>query len=163
MDASKKADVGPMACIAGAVAQFVGNELLTGSKEIIIENGGDIFLKVAEPVTIGIFAGKSPLSMKLGLKFNITEKPFSVCTSSGTIGHSLSLGKSDATCILSDSALLADAAATSIGNLITSENEINKAINIGKDIDGVNGIAIISKDKIGLWGGLEVIKLLKNT
>ncbi|GAH79998.1 unnamed protein product, partial [marine sediment metagenome] len=32
--------VGPMASVAGAIAEFVGNELLPFSPEIIVENGG---------------------------------------------------------------------------------------------------------------------------
>ena len=85
------------------------------------------------------------------------KKPAAVCTSSGTVGHSLSLGNADAVCVLSESCSLADAAATSIGNHIKSKSDIPKAIDIGKNINGINGIAIIMGDEIGLWGNLELI------
>ncbi len=161
-EAGKKAEVGPMASIAGAIAEYTGRELLLISDEVIIENGGDTFINVKNSITIGIYAGSSPLSMKIGLKFDALENPFSVCTSSGTIGHSLSLGKSDAVCVVSDSALLADAAATSIGNRVKSDHDINTAIDFGKNIEGVNGIVVVSGEKLGMWGNINIVKL-KNT
>ena len=161
-DAGKKAGVGPMASIAGAIAEYTGRDLLLLSDEVIIENGGDTFIHVKNSITIGIYAGSSPLSMKIGLKFNALEKPFSVCTSSGTIGHSLSLGKSDAVCVISDSALIADAAATSIGNRVKSNQDISTAIDFGKNIEEVNGIVVVSGDKLGMWGDINIVKL-KNT
>lgn len=161
-EAGKKADVGPMATIAGAISEYTGKDLLFLSDEVIIENGGDTFIHVKDSITIGIYAGSSPLSMKIGLKFDALEKPFSVCTSSGTIGHSLSLGKSDAVCVVSDSALIADAAATSIGNHVKSDQDINTAIDFGKKIEGVKGIVVISGEKLGMWGNINIVKL-KNT
>lgn len=159
---SCKAGVGPMASVAGAVAEFVGKELAELSEDVIIENGGDTFIQSSSPITIGIYAGNSPLSMKIGLRFDLPGKAFSVCTSSGTIGHSLSMGIADAVCIVSGSALLADAAATSVGNRVTSVHQIQEAVNFGKSIDGVTGIVVITGDQIGLWGNVEVVKLLKN-
>ncbi len=88
--AGEKAQVGPMAAVAGAIAEHVGIDLLRFSQEVIVENGGDIFLKIDTPVTVGVFAGKSPLSLHIGLNIEPSGKPVSVCTSSGTIGHSLS-------------------------------------------------------------------------
>ncbi len=161
-DAGNKAGVGPMATIAGAIAEYTGKELSLLSDEVIIENGGDTYINVKDSIVIGIYAGDSPLSMKIGLKFDHLGKPFSVCTSSGTIGHSLSFGNTDAVCVVSDSALIADAAATSIGNHAKSENDINNAVNFGKNIPGVNGIAIISGEKLGMWGQIKIVKL-KNT
>ncbi|MBU1169860.1 MAG: UPF0280 family protein [Proteobacteria bacterium] len=159
--ASRDAGVGPMASVAGALAEYVGRELLAFSSEIIIENGGDIFIRTKRPVTIGIYAGTSPLSMKIGLVMDRKNRPFSVCTSSGTVGHSLSFGSSDAVCIVSDSALLADAAATSIGNRVSMEKDIDSAIAFGKSIRGVQGIVIIVGSKVGLWGDVELVSLSK--
>ena len=159
VNAGNKAGVGPMAAVAGAIAEYVGLDLLSSSDEVVVENGGDIFLKTNEPVKIGIFAGKSPLSLRIGFRIDSVKKPAAVCTSSGTVGHSLSLGNADAVCVLSESCPLADAAATSIGNHVKSKSDIQKAIHIGKNISGINGIAIIMGDEIGLWGNLELIKI----
>lgn len=159
--ASSLAKVGPMASVAGAISEHVGRDLLTVSNEVIIENGGDVFIKVNGPITIGVFAGSSPLSMKVGLHVNRPEQPFSVCTSSGTLGHSLSFGSADAVCILSDSASLADAAATSVGNRVKSEKHIDEAIAFGKQIQGVQGIVIVVGSKMGLWGDVELVSLTK--
>ena len=110
--AASKAGVGPMASVAGAITEFVGNELANFSPEVIIENGGDIYLKSLEKRVIGIYAGKSPLTGQIGLEINGEDTPLGICTSSGTVGHSLSYGKADAVVVLSPSATLADAAAT---------------------------------------------------
>jgi ApbE superfamily uncharacterized protein (UPF0280 family) len=157
--AGEKAGVGPMAAVAGAIAEHVGIDLLMHTDEVIVENGGDIFFKTNSPVTIGIFAGKSPISLGMGLRVDPGEKPLSVCTSSGTVGHSLSLGKADVVCVLSGSCPLADAAATSIGNQITSKAHIGPAIDFGKNIKGVDGIVVIMGNKVGMWGELEVVRL----
>jgi ApbE superfamily uncharacterized protein (UPF0280 family) len=157
--ASEKAGVGPMAAVAGAIAEHVGADLLSYTDEIVVENGGDIFFKTNDPVTIGIFAGKSPLSLRLGIHLDSGGKSMSVCTSSSSIGHSLSLGKADAVCVVSTSCSLADAAATSIGNRVKSAAHIQTAIDFGKNIEGIRGIVIIINDEIGFWGDLEIVPL----
>ena len=159
VSAGEKAGVGPMAAVAGAIAEHVGIDLLVHTDEVVVENGGDVFLKTDGPVTIGIFAGTSPLSMSIGLRLDSGESPLSVCTSSGTVGHSLSLGKADAVCVVSDSCPLADAAATSIGNRVKSKTHIESAIDFGKNIQGVNGIVVIMGHEIGMWGELEVVPI----
>jgi len=156
-EAGIKAGVGPMAAVAGAVAESVGSDLLKHSREVIVENGGDIFLKTDAPVTLAIYAGKSPLSLKVGLRVNPAEKPLGVCTSSGTVGHSLSLGKADAVCVVSDSCALADAAATAIGNHVKSKSDIQNAIAFGKSIEGISGLVVIISDKMGMWGDIELV------
>jgi len=157
--AGVKAEVGPMASVAGAIAENVGADLLSCSEEIIVENGGDIFIKTSNPLTVGIFAGDSPLSMRIGIRINNTGKPVAVCTSSGTFGHSLSFGKADAVTVFADSCSLADAAATSIANRIESRNDIENGIEFGKTIGNISGIIIIVKENIGIWGDLEIVPL----
>jgi ApbE superfamily uncharacterized protein (UPF0280 family) len=155
-ESARKVGVGPMASVAGAIAEFVGNELLAFSPEIIIENGGDIFLKSLKKRLIGIYAGKSPLSGKIGLEINEQDTPLGVCSSSGTVGHSLSYGKADAVVVLSKSATLADAAATAIGNLIVEPSDIPRGIEFAKGIESLLGIIIIKDDKMGLWGKVKI-------
>jgi len=157
--AGELAAVGPMAAVAGALAERIGFGLLTKTDEIIVENGGDIFIKTNVPVTIGIFAGKSPLNMKFGFTVDSRENPVGVCTSSGSIGHSLSLGNADSVCVISASCSLADAAATSIGNRVRSKSDVQAAIEYGKSIDGVSAVVIIASDELGLWGDLELLPL----
>ncbi|MCP4110712.1 MAG: UPF0280 family protein [Desulfobacteraceae bacterium] len=158
-EAGRKAGVGPMAAVAGAIAEHVGKGLLAHTSEVVVENGGDIFLKKDNPVTIAIFAGKSPLSLKTGLQIDPGDSPVSVCTSSGTVGHSLSMGRADAICVVSKSCPLADAVATSMGNRINLQSDIKKAIDFGKSIEGVTGLVAIMGNSIGAWGELEIIPL----
>jgi ApbE superfamily uncharacterized protein (UPF0280 family) len=163
ISASLNAGVGPMAAIAGAIAEQVGLGLLKRTDQVIIENGGDVFIKTNSPVTVGIYAGRSPLSLCIGLRLKATSNPQAVCTSSGTIGHSLSLGKADAVCVVAESCSKADAAATSIGNLIGSAADIETAIEAGRNMEDLNGIAVIVDAKIGIWGDLEVVPLKSKT
>ena len=158
--AGQKAGVGPMAAVAGAIAEHVGLGLLEHADEVVVENGGDIFLKRCKSVTIGIFAGDSPLSMRMGLRLDPGACcPIAVCTSSGTVGHSLSMGRADAVCVVSESCSLADAAATSLGNHVASGADIQKAIDLGKRIRGIAGLVVIMGENIGAWGNLELVPL----
>jgi uncharacterized protein len=157
--AGKKAGVGPMAAVAGAVAQCVGQDLLSLSPEVIVENGGDIFIKTQNPVIVGIYTGHSPLNMKIGLKIDSGITPKGVCTSSGILGHSLSFGKADAVAVVSDSCPLADAAATAIANKVKSRKDIERAIEFGCRIPGVSGMVVIKGEAMGAWGDVELVDL----
>jgi len=159
-EAGSLAGVGPMAAVAGAVAEQVGGNLLKNhTPEVIVENGGDVFLKADTPSVIAVFAGRSPLSMKIGLRVDSNRYPMAVCTSSGSLGHSLSLGKGDAVCVVSRSCALADAAATALGNRLQSRSDIPEAIDFAKDIAGVIGCVLVMEDKVGMWGDIEVVPI----
>lgn len=157
--ASVRVGVGPMAAVAGAIAEFVGEELLVYTPEVIIENGGDIYIKSLKKRTVAIYAGSSPLSGKIGLEIEATETPLGICTSSGTVGHSLSFGKADAAIVLAKSATLADAAATAIGNIVKEQTDIEKAVEFAKGISELKGIVIIIGDKMGMWGDIKICSL----
>lgn len=157
--AGQAADVGPMAAVAGAIAEAVGRDLLARSGEVIVENGGDLFLSAVRPLTVALFAGESPLSMKVGLRIAMARGPRAVCTSSGRIGHSLSRGRADAVCVVAADGALADAAATAVGNRIHSAEAIAEALEFGRRIDGIDGIVAIFGDRIGMWGALDLVPL----
>lgn len=156
IEASRLAQVGPMAAVAGAIAQFVGWDLLHFTEGIVIENGGDIFVKSNHDLKVSIFAGTSPLSNKIGIEIHSEEMPLGVCTSSGTVGHSLSHGNADAVTVISKSVPLADAAATSIGNLVRKKRDIHHALSHAQNIKGVSGVIIIIDDRLGTWGNVEL-------
>lgn len=157
--AAEKTGVGPMAAVAGAVAEFVGSRLLEFSPQVIVENGGDIYLKTTAKRIIGIYAGNSLLSGKIGLELNGKDTPLGICTSSGTVSHSFSYGKADAVIALSKSTALSDAAATAIGNLILKPDDIAKGIKFAQSIDGLKGIVIIKDDKLGVWGEVQICEM----
>jgi hypothetical protein len=141
------------------VAEHTGREILKQCDEVIVENGGDIFLQVNREITISVFAGSSSLSNRIGIKISPHNSPSGVCTSSGTVGPSLSFGTADAVTIISLSASLADAAATAVGNLVKSSADIEKAIDAGKKIQDVAGILIIKDDQMGVWGNINLVSL----
>ena len=157
--AGQAASVGPMAAVAGAMAELVGKRLIEYSREIIVENGGDIFMKTSMRRRIGIFAGNAPFTDMLAMEIDPNETPVGICTSSGTVGPSLSMGSTDATIVLSRSAALADAAATAVGNLVKTTDDIQGALDYGREIKGVTGIVIIMGDRMGAWGDIKLIEI----
>ncbi|MGQ9609738.1 MAG: UPF0280 family protein [bacterium] len=158
--AAKVAGVGPMAAVAGALAEYVGYDLLKFSDQIIIENGGDIFMKITSKKLMGIYAGNSRFTGKIGIQIEPEQTPLGICTSSGTVGHSLSFGKADAAVILSKKTALADAVATATGNIVKTEDDIHKGIDFAKSINGIEGVIIIIGSKMGIWGNVKIAKTM---
>jgi len=157
--ASRRAGTGPMAAVAGAVAEFAGRGLLELSPEIIIENGGDIFAKIDGPLTCGVFAGTSPFSQRIGIRIAETPLPVSVCTSSGSVGPSRSLGRADAAVVVSNSGALADAVATALGNRIRRPNDLRDAVEWAMSIKGVKGAVGVLNDQMAALGNLELVPI----
>jgi uncharacterized protein len=159
IDCTAKVGVGPMASVAGAIAQFVGQGLLSSTSQVIVENGGDIFVKVGRKATVSIFAGDSPLSEKIGIALSPEDMPLGVCASSATVGHSLSTGAADAGCVLACSAAFADGAATALCNIIHSPKDLNGIGAWAEKAGGVLGALVILGDKLATWGKIELVGL----
>jgi ApbE superfamily uncharacterized protein (UPF0280 family) len=165
-EAASQAGVGPMAAVAGGIAECVGQGLLdAGHKEIIVENGGDLFLSRSVALTVSIFAGQSPLSNRLGLNIVPEQMPLGICTSSGTVGHSLSFGLADSVTVVADSAFVADAAATRLGNEVGCAKEagegIERALEIATSMTLLRGVLIICGGTMGAVGEIELTPLPK--
>jgi hypothetical protein len=164
MAAGLHADVGPMASVAGAISEYVGKGLIDqGCKEIIIENGGDIFLQRSRDCTIAVFAGESPLSNRVGIQISSSRMPLGICTSSGTVGHSLSLGSADSVTVLADSAVVADAVATRLGNEVgTGSNRkdgIDRALEIAGQFADIRGVVVICGEIMGAIGEVNLVPI----
>jgi len=160
--AAEKANVGPMAAVAGAFAQKLGNDLMDNFKinEIAIENGGDIFMHLINPIIMSIFAGNSPFSGKIGIEIPRETGSIGVCTSSGTVGPSLSFGKADAVMVACKDTALADSWATSLGNNVQTSEDIDVVLNFTKQIKEILSIVIICDGKVGIRGIFD-LKLIK--
>ncbi len=162
--AGAAADVGPFAAVAGAVAQVSAEAAQeAGARNVIIENGGDIFIAGDREFRVGIFAGASEGSGKLGFAIKPSELPIGVCTSSGTVGHSLSFGWADAAVAVADDAATADAAATSIGNAVTGDDikeSVRLGLERGRQIESIRGCLVARGDQVGAWGRIpELFKV----
>ena len=156
---ARKANVGPMTTVAGAISESLGRDLLKqGYKDVIVENGGDIFIKTRKTRLIGIYSGRSKLWDNLCLKIKPKETPLGICTSSGTIGHSLSFGSADSVVVLSKSVSLADAVATATCNRIKFKQDLTKALDFARQIKGILGVVIILKNNLVSWGKIEFSK-----
>jgi len=149
---SAKAGVGPMASVAGAIAEGVGRKLMRYSKDIIVENGGDIFIASEKKRKIGIFAGIGNVFNKLTFYISPEQTPCGICTSSAKIGHSLSFGNTQATIIIAKNTALADAYATAFGNMIKTDKDIHVALNKVKGHKDIIGSIFITSSKIGSYG-----------
>ncbi|MEA4882838.1 MAG: UPF0280 family protein [Clostridia bacterium] len=156
--ASARAGVGPMAAVAGAIADFVGARLRLYSSEVIVENGGDIFIASSGPRKVGIYAGSSPLSQKVAIEVSPGPRGCGVCTSSGTVGHSKSFGRADAAVIIARDAALADAVATAVGNAVQSEKDVERAARSVSRVRGVTGAVVIAGAAMGAWGDVKLVQ-----
>jgi hypothetical protein len=159
VSASNQAGVGPMASVAGAIAESVGRHLMNYAGDVIVENGGDIFIKATQPVNVGIYAGNSQLSGRMAILLNPVKTPLGVCTSSGTVGPSLSYGCVDAAVAISPSTALADAAATALGNRVGSKDDLDLAILEAAKIKNLSGALLVKDDKVAAWGEIELVRL----
>ncbi len=153
--AAQKADVGPFASIAGVIAEFIGKKLLKFCNEIIVENGGDIYINTKKDRIIRIYCEKIK---NLGIKISKEIQPISICSSSSKIGHSISFGSADLVVVISKKGAIADAFATSICNKIKNLNDLQKTINNVNE-DNIQGIIAICNKKIAIKGKINFIKI----
>jgi ApbE superfamily uncharacterized protein (UPF0280 family) len=152
------AGVGPMAAVAGAIADHIGQMLRQYSRDVIVENGGDIYLATTRERIIAVYAGDSPFSYNIGIKIK-PETTAGICTSSGMVGHSLSFGVADAVIVKGCTAVLADAAATQAGNLVKNKFTLKKSVEYIKGINNSLGILAIKDDRMAVWGDIEITPL----
>ena len=132
--------VGPMAAVAGAIAQFAAEAAVNaGEDDVIVENGGDIFTVVSNPLTIGVHAGPGR---------------------SGTMGHSMSMGACDLATVVAKDAALADAAATLAANLVTTPEDLEPTAARIVTIPGVLGVLLVKSDRMAIQGMLP--ELVRN-
>jgi ApbE superfamily uncharacterized protein (UPF0280 family) len=160
--AAEKADVGPMAAVAGAIADLAVKDMtLQGCEVAVVEDGGEISAVSNRPVDVAVAAGEEPLSKRFG--FRLTEFPIGVATSSGRFSHALSFGDAEAAIVFCKDATLADAAATAVGNVVKGEDVqagIQAGISKGISIEGVEGVLIIYKGQVGTAGKIpQIIKI----
>jgi ApbE superfamily uncharacterized protein (UPF0280 family) len=159
-EGGKIADVGPMAAVAGTLAEFCVRKMIKkGAKIAVVENGGDIFAYTSIPIYIGIYAGYTKLSDKLALKLDPKNTPISVCSSS-KLGQSLSFGNCDLASVFSKKSYVADAVATAVANKVKEESDIAPALRWAISLKDVMGVLIVKDNKVGLIGNIQ--KLISN-
>jgi ApbE superfamily uncharacterized protein (UPF0280 family) len=161
-EAAEKAGVGPMAAVAGVLADLAVSDMTALDCEVaVVEDGGEISALSNMPVDVAVAAGEEPLSKRFG--FRLTEFPIGLATSSGRFSHALSFGDAEAAVVFCKNASLADAAATAVGNAVKGENvkaAINLGISKGLSIEGVEGLLIIYKGQVGTAGKIpQIIKV----
>jgi uncharacterized protein len=161
-EAAFKANVGPMAAVAGAIADLAVKDMLNqGCKVAVVEDGGEISAFSDRPIDVAVAAGEEPLSKRFGFRLN--EFPAGIATSSGRFSHALSFGEAEAAIIFSNNSALADAAATAVGNVVkgeTAEEGIQAGVKRGLGIKGVEGMLVLFKGRVGTAGKIpQLIKV----
>jgi len=160
--AARLVGVGPMAAVAGAMAQYAGRSALeAGAREVIVENGGDIYIHAVEPVIIGLKTGMTDLADRLAFSLQADDTPISVCSSSGQMGHSMSLGECDLATVVAKDTALADAAATQAANLVRNVGDIDPTLENISGIEGVDGVMIVKGARVGMAGKLPPLVRIK--
>lgn len=161
-EAAQKANVGPMAAVAGVLADLAVQDMLAaGCKVAVVEDGGEVSAVSNIPIDVAVAAGDEPLSKRFG--FRLTEFPIGLATSSGRFSHALSFGDAEAVTVFCKEAALADAAATAVCNVVKGEEwktAIEAGIAVAKSIAGVNGCMILHMGNVGTWGKIpQIIKV----
>ncbi|MCW3132334.1 MAG: UPF0280 family protein [Candidatus Methanospirare jalkutatii] len=152
-------NIGPMAAVAGTLAELAVERMReAGASFAIVDNGGDIAILADREVFVGIYAGESPFSGKIAIKVRAPSPDVivGVCTSSATVGHSISFGCADAATVISDGASLADAAATALCNAVKGRNSLENAFSILKDAR-IHGALVILGKFLASWGNVEIV------
>lgn len=159
-DAARACGVGPMAAVAGAIAQAVADRFAPQSPDILVENGGDCYLHSTRPRTVALLADPSG-GPALGLRLDIADFPCSLCSSSASIGHSLSLGAGDLVAVRARSGALADAAATALCNLLRTRRDLDRVTAAAQALHpaGVDGVFAQLGGSIAVWGAMELVAL----
>jgi len=148
--------IGPFSSVAGAIAQYVGNELCSYASEVIVENGGDIFFKICQDKRVGVYLGKDFKQPLMQLKIKKNKSAFGLASSSGCFGHSLSFGKADLVTVLAKNAIIADGFATAFTNCIQKEEDTQRVFDIAKKSPFIDGVLIALEGKIFLWGDIQL-------
>lgn len=156
-ESARLAGVGPMAAVAGAFAERVGKYLEGFADNVVVENGGDLYINSKKARLVAVMAGKSPFSNRIAIEIQPEESPLGLCTSSGTVGPSLSFGTADAAVIKATPASLADAVATGAGNLVHDKENLMPAIEYARSIPGVSGVLVIKDDRMAAWGNIKLV------
>lgn len=157
--AARIAGVGPMAAVAGAIAEAVGRDLLQYSDEVVVENGGDVFIATRVGRTVGLYAGQSILTGRIGLTIQPEDCPLGICTSSGTFGHSLSLGGADSCTVIARSAAVADALATALCNRIRRASDLADVLDPSGMPAEALGVLAVVEGQVGMHGAIRLVPL----
>ena len=162
-EGAKIANVGPMAAVAGTIAEFIARKMIgLGAEVAVVENGGDIFAITDKEITIGLFSGQNKIAEKLAFRLDKNNTPLSICSSSSLLGHSISFGKCDLATVFSKKSYLADAVATAVGNKVKEIKDIEPTLNWAIKLKDVEGAIIIKGHKVGMIGNIPKLLLSKD-
>lgn len=156
--AAQRANVGPMAAVAGAVAEHVANGLAERSPNVIVENGGDVYIGGGRERVVALWADRPGVDL-IGLKIPAELQPVAVCTSSAKVGPSVSFGSADAVTALAHDGALADAVVTALANTVHTADDVPRAVEAAKRVPGILGVLVTIDGHVGAWGSIHLVPL----
>lgn len=156
-DARLSPGVGPFAAVAGTIAQMAAESLVDRSPDLIIENGGDIFMYSRRDRVVGLLPDPES-GVLIGLNVAASACPLALCASSATIGHSLSFGQGELVLVRSPDGALADALATALCNRLQGPGDVKAVVDYARRFvkHGLTGIFAQCGGAIGVWGDMEL-------
>lgn len=156
VDSTRSLNIGPMAAVAGALADLAVQSMLESDVEVaIVEDGGEVSAHSGRVFNVGLYAGKTDLAGKIGFQIKPSECPIGIGTSSATVSHAFSFGEADAATVFADTAASADAAATAVCNAVKGsdiEASVQKGLTFAEKIGFVRGALIVRGDCVGVVG-----------
>lgn len=156
--AARICNVGPMAAVAGAVAQAVADHFQPLSPDFLVENGGDLYIHSTRERLAALLA--QPVDgARLALRLSPGDFPVALCGSSARIGPSVSFGAADLVTVKARDGALADAAATTLGNLAQSARHLPLVVARAQELEGVLGVFAQVEGAMAVWGDMELVAL----
>lgn len=158
--AARRAGVGPMATVAGAFCQILGDKIKEKYqiRNLTIENGGDVYVYSEEDIVALIWLGRDSIFSDCKIRISKKYSPVGICTSSGVHGHSYSQGYADSVTIVSKDVVIADALATAFCNEIRCKEDISKVLKQIQEYSEIIGAIVIYEDSLGICGNIELVK-----
>jgi ApbE superfamily uncharacterized protein (UPF0280 family) len=147
--AARRAGVGPMYSLQGAVTDHVGRFLAREVDEVTVNCGGDYFIlgRRRQKLTVARRPGGSTVAVV-------------VPPSKRGVGISMNLGRGyaavDGLAVIADSCMLADAAAAGVQAILPKQGGFAGALAYLKQVRGVLGGVVVLGERIGVAGGVEI-------
>jgi|GEM_PF-1476937 len=154
---AKLINCGPMSTLSGAIAGFLGEELVKdGFKDVVVKNATSIFIKSRKTLAINFYTGRSKIWSKLRLKIKPKDTPLGIAIQAGSQARDINFGCADNVFVLSAHTALAQGAAVNVSNRINTKSDMQRALDFARSIKGIAGVAIILKNNMLSWGKIEI-------
>ena len=154
VSSARRAGVGPMFSFQGAVTDHVGRFLAREGQEVTVNCGADYYIRSKKRQKLTVL--RRPGST-VAVVVPASKQGVGVAMTPGA-GRASADERSalDGLAVLAESCMLADSAAAGVQAILSKEDGFATVLAYLKKVDGVFGSLVISGERIGLMGSLEV-------